>query len=246
MNPELQRNLWLEAPARRLIGTAAVAALIFLLVWLVDRGRHPQAIVVAGAVLFVGAALIWAPRDARAAVTDEVYARTWDFQRLSALAPWTLTWGKLVGATARPWLLAGLSLLIAFLQLASVTSVGHALFWALIAVGLGVLMQAGGLAVGLIEIRKSRAAGRPPGQRSPGLAVLALAILAGCAAIWAHTHMVWSADVHGGVLTPGRQPLTWWGGRLRSRALRRRQSCGVRDLRRGLGLAADASRASTP
>jgi hypothetical protein len=211
MNPELQRNLWLDAPARRLMGTAAVPALIFLLVWLVDRGSHPQAVVVAGAVLFVGAALIWAPLQARAAVIDEVYARTWDFQRTCALAPWSLTWGKLVGATARPWLLAGLSLLVAALQLASVTSFSHALFWAIVALSLGVLMQASGLAVGLIEIRKSRAAGRPPGQRSPGLALLTLALLAAGAVIWAHTHMVWSADLHGGVLTPGQQPLVWWG-----------------------------------
>jgi hypothetical protein len=211
MNPELQRNLWLDAPARRLIGTAAVPALIFLVVWLVDRGAHPNAIVVAGALLFVGAALIWAPREARASVTDEVYARTWDFQRTSALAPWTLTWGKLAGATARAWLLAALSLLIAFLQLASVTSLSHALFWAIVALGLGVLMQASGLAVGLIEIRKSRAAGRPPVARSAGLALLGLALLSGAAVIWAHTHMIWSADLHGGVLTPGRNPLLWWG-----------------------------------
>jgi hypothetical protein len=211
MNPELQRNLWLDAPGRRLIGTAAVPALIFLVIWLIDRGRHPHVIVVAGGVLFVGAALIWAPLQTRAAVTDEVYARTWDFQRTCALAPWSLTWGKLVGATARPWLLASLSLLVAALQLASLTRFTTALFWAIVAVGLGVLMQASGLAVGLIEIRKSRAAGRPPGARSPGLALLFLALLAGCAAIWAHTHMVWSADLHGGVLTPGHKPLVWWG-----------------------------------
>jgi hypothetical protein len=211
MNPELQRNLWLDAPVRRLIGTAVVPVLIFIVVWLVDRGHHPHAIVVAGAILFIGAALIWAPRETRASVTDEVYARTWDFQRTCALAPWTLTWGKLVGATARPWLLAGLSLLIAFLQLASISSFNHALFWAIVALGLGVLMQASGLAVGLIEIRKSRAAGKPPGARSPGLAILGLALLAGAAIVWAHTHMVWSADLHGGVLTPGRKPLIWWG-----------------------------------
>jgi hypothetical protein len=211
MNPELQRNLWLDAPARRLVGTAAIPVLIFLLVWLVDRGNHPYAIVVAGGTLFVGAALIWGPRETRASVIDEVYARTWDFQRSSALAPWTLAWGKLVGATARAWLLAGLSLLVAFLQLASLTSFSHALFWAIVAVGLGVVMQASGLAVGLIEIRKSRAAGRPPGARSPGQALLALALLAAGAIIWARTHMVWSADLHGGVLTPGRKPLIWWG-----------------------------------
>jgi len=211
MNPELQRNLWLDAPARRLIGTAAVPVVIFLLVWLIDRGNHPTAVVIAGAALFIGAALIWAPREARASVTDEVYARTWDFQRGCALAPWTLTWGKLVGATARAWLLAGISLLIAALQLASTTSFSHAVFWAIVALGLAVLMQASGLAVGLIEIRKSRAAGKPPGKRSPGLALLGLALLAAGAVIWAHTHMVWSADVHGGVLTPGRKPLVWWG-----------------------------------
>jgi hypothetical protein len=194
-----------------LIATAVIPALIFVLVWLVDRGNHPYAIVVAGGALFVGAALIWAPREARAAVTDEVYARTWDFQRTCALTPWALTWGKLVGATTLPWLVAGLSLLVAFLQLASLTSLRHALFWAMVAVGLGVLMQASGLAVGLIEIRKSRAAGAPPSPRSASLALLALALLAGAAAIWAHTHVYWAADPQPDALPAGPRPLVWWG-----------------------------------
>ncbi len=211
MNPELQRNLWLEAPPRRLIGAAAAPAVVFLLVWLVDRGAHAYAVVISGATLFIGAALIWAPREARAAVTDEVFARTWDFQRTCALAPWSLTWGKLVGATALAWVTAGLSLLVAFLQLASVTSVSHALFWATVAVGLGVLMQASGLAVGLLEIRKRRAAGQPPGARSFGLALLALALIAAAAAIWAHTHIYWASAPSGDAMPSGSRPLVWWG-----------------------------------
>jgi len=72
-------------------------------------------------------------------------------------------------------------------------------------------MQASGLAVGLIEIRKRRAAGRPPSQRSPGLAILTLALLAATAAIWAHTHVYWSSMNVIAPQTPFPRPLVWWG-----------------------------------
>jgi hypothetical protein len=213
MNPELRRHLWLDAQPRRLIiGWAGLAGL-FLVVWLIDRGRDPHAFVFAGGLAFVIGALIWSPREARAAVTDEVHARTWDFQRLSALSAWSMTWGKLVGSAARPWAFAAPGLLIAALQLASISSVSHALFWVLTALGLGVFMQASGLAVGLIEIRKSRAVGKPPGLRSAGLWIVTLCLLVLGAAVWVHTHAVWTIHIQTGTLTASGQPLIWWGGR---------------------------------
>ncbi|MGC1301602.1 MAG: hypothetical protein WA840_04435, partial [Caulobacteraceae bacterium] len=128
MNPELQRHLWLDATPRRLTWAGVAVLIAFALVWLVDRGRHAYAATLVGALLFFFAGLIWAPRAARRAVIAEVVAHTWDFQRLSALAPWNMTWGKLAGATLRPWTVAGGGLLIAGLQLASTSTLRHSLF----------------------------------------------------------------------------------------------------------------------
>ncbi len=207
MNPELQRNLWLEATRRQIASAAVLLGLIFVLVWLLGRGRDAHDFVLAGGLVFVVAGLLWGSREARASVVHEVYNRTWDFQRLSALSPWTLTWGKLVGATSRPWMFAGVALAVAFLQLASISSVAHALFWALVGLGCAVFLQASGMAVGLIEIRKARALGRLPGLRSPGLSLLLL-VLAGLGlSVWRRTHPF---GLHGFGLDGEVTPLFWW------------------------------------
>ncbi len=211
MNPELQRNLWLEASRRQLVFAGAITAMIFVAVWLLDRGRSAYDFVGVGAVMFVACALVWAPRQARASVVDEVYGRTWDLQRLSALTPWTMTWGKLVGATSRTWVFSGAALVIAFLQYASLTSTPHALFWVLIGFGLAALLQASGMAVGLIEIRKARVLGRLPGLRSPGLIGLGFVLVIGASAIWSHHHAAWTANLGKGTLAAAGRPLVWWG-----------------------------------
>ena len=184
MNPELQRNLWLEATPRRLAFAAAGVAGVFVAVWLLDRGRHAYAVTLAGSLVFFAAALAWAPRAARAAVTEEVRGGSWDFQRLCALSPWEMTWGKLAGATARPWVGAALGLGLAALQLASTSSLRHAGFWVLVALGLAVTLQASGLATGLIDVRRARASGRPLSGRAPGLLLLMLGLVSLAALVW--------------------------------------------------------------
>ncbi len=189
MNPELQRHLWLDATPRRLTWAGVGVLIAFVLVWLVDRGRHAYVATIAGAAIFFAAGLVWAPRAARRSATQEALDGTWDFQRLSALSPWTLTWGKLAGATLRPWTMAAGGLFIAFLQLASTSTFRHALFWLLVALGLGVTLQAAGLATGLLDIRRARAAGRSLSGRAPGLLILALALLTFAALTWARVRM---------------------------------------------------------
>lgn len=100
INPELQRNLWLEFSAQRLAVMPLVLAAIFYLAF--ETGGLPA---VAGIARWtcMALALLWGTRLAGDAVSDEVLARTWDWQRLSSLAPWTLTWGKLIGAPSYAW-----------------------------------------------------------------------------------------------------------------------------------------------
>ena len=184
LNPELRRNLWLHATPRKLAFAGAVLAGVFVAVWLLDRGRHAYAVTLAGAVVFCISALGWAPRAARNAVTGEVQGGTWDAQRLSALTPWAMTWGKLAGATARPWATAAGGLALTALQLASTSSLRHAGFWVLVALGLAATLQASGLATGLIDVRRARASGRPLSVRAPGLLLLALTLLSLAVLVW--------------------------------------------------------------
>ena len=100
MNPEFQRNLWLELPSHRLVAMPAVLVLVFFAAWLAG-----------GSLSFAGAAqllialllIVWGSRLAAEAVLAEVIGHTWDSQRMSALGPWEMTWGKLIGSTVFMW-----------------------------------------------------------------------------------------------------------------------------------------------
>ncbi len=184
MNSELRRNLWLHATRRKLAFAGAVLAGVFVAVWLLDRGRHAYAVTLAGAVVFCASALGWAPWAARASVTHEARTGTWEAQRLSALSPWAMTWGKLAGSTARTWATAAGGLLLAALQLASTSSFGHAAFWVLTALGLAATLQASGLATGVLDVRRARASGRSSSARAPGLLLLVLGLLSLVVLVW--------------------------------------------------------------
>ena len=57
LNPELRRNLWLDATPRKLAFAGAVLLGVFVAVWLLDRGRHAYAVTLAGAAVFAVSAL---------------------------------------------------------------------------------------------------------------------------------------------------------------------------------------------
>ena len=166
MNPELQRNLWLEATPRRLVWIGAAVGLVYVAALLAANGMAPglngsaRAAQIVGAGLFVIAGFIWGPREAGQAVLVEIGQRTWDFQRLSALTPWSMAWGKLLGSTAVPWLVALTGLIGA--TPGGIQRMG-ALDWAhtvVTAIGIALILQAGAMALALVSVRKARAEGR--------------------------------------------------------------------------------------
>lgn len=170
MNPELQRNLWLEASPRR-IGWAATAFLgVLAAVWLSSDGQGASdqlsALGGAGAFIFFAAALVWGVRLAGQSIGSEIGERTWDFQRLSALDPWAMTWGKLFGATALAWAVGGAGLLVATAAYAAQSGPAETLQFFVSAVALAVLLQAAGMAAALVGVRKARVEGRIATLRS--------------------------------------------------------------------------------
>ncbi len=100
MNPEFQRNLWLELPTHRLIAMPAVLMLVFLATWL---GGGLQALPPVAEITLALLLIVWGSRLAADSVISEVTARTWDNQRMSDLGPVEMTWGKLLGATIYVW-----------------------------------------------------------------------------------------------------------------------------------------------
>jgi hypothetical protein len=178
MNPEFQRNLWLEAGPRRLAWTAVALAAVYVCSLIIGEDKPITALGIAGALVFTVAGLLWGPRIAGRAVGDEVAQRTWDFQRLSALQPWSMTWGKLFGATALSWVAALTGLV--FAALAAIESDGLETGLKLVvgAVSGAVLLQAGSMALALVGVRRARAEGRSAAFRFTFGGFIALFVIA--------------------------------------------------------------------
>ncbi|MGD9744688.1 MAG: hypothetical protein AB7V53_18750, partial [Dongiaceae bacterium] len=99
MNPELVRNLWVELTPRRILAALFVLGSVFALAW-ASMQADDRALARAALWAYYLIVLLWGPRQAALTLADEVADRTWDTQRMSALGPWQMAWGKLAGGTS--------------------------------------------------------------------------------------------------------------------------------------------------
>lgn len=119
VNPEFQRNVWLELTPHRLISMPAVLLAVFFLVYLIAGDHYPQPLRIAAMTIFFLLTLLWGSRLAGEALVNEVQDKTWDQQRMSSIPPWSMSWGKLFGSTVFTWYGAAICLvayIIAALQ----------------------------------------------------------------------------------------------------------------------------------
>ncbi len=155
LNPELRRNLWLELTLHRLIAMPVVLLMVFAMIHVAgEEGAEKVAVAAAWiAGLLLGA---WGVRNAGDCVLEEVRARTWDAQRLSAIGPWSMTWSKLLGSVSFAWY-GGLIALAVLLACAPRDwPVSAAMVAAMIVAG-SVLAQAAACLAGLATARKGHA-----------------------------------------------------------------------------------------
>ena len=175
MNPEFQRQLWLQFSPTRLALLPVLLAACFAAVGLSGTDHPASALAYSGASLF--GLLVWGMGTlaAGASVMDEITERTWDQQRMSAMRPWAMTWGKLAGAAAYGWYGGAFSLLVAVpASVLAGEPPGLVLRLALAGVLVGLLLQAMLIAVNL---QLAKVGGRM--ARRGGLSVLLLALLWG-------------------------------------------------------------------
>lgn len=106
-NPEFQRQLWLNWRPSLVLWTLLLSALILALPLALSapHERLPSLGTVAVAGLWVSTTA-YASMLAGRSLSEELRHNTWDWQRLSALTPWQMAWGKLLGATLPAWLYA--------------------------------------------------------------------------------------------------------------------------------------------
>jgi hypothetical protein len=151
-NPELRRNLWLEFSLHRVIAVPAVIALIALLIVASDKKDVVKNLAMAAAMGYGAMVLLWGTRLAAASVLDEAQERTWDAQRMSSITPWSMTWGKLVGATSFTWY-GGAILLAIFLAAGGIAGLPVLRYAALMICG-AILLHAMALNASVLAARK--------------------------------------------------------------------------------------------
>jgi hypothetical protein len=154
MNPELRRNLWLELTAHRMIAMPGMLFLVFAMFIAADTDHWPAMLFSTAVAFFVLLVHVWGMRQASEAVSEEVRDRTWDWQRLSALGPWQMAWGKLAGATAFTWYGAAICLAAMGISAANGAGRDNAGWLALALVASGVALHGTLLAASLQAARK--------------------------------------------------------------------------------------------
>ena len=189
MNPEFRRQLWLQFSATRAALLPLLLAGCFAAVYLTVPGPSAIPLTWAGAVLFGVLVLGMGTLAAGASVTDEIADRTWDQQRMSAMQPWAMTWGKLAGASAYGWYGGTLCLLVAVPSASMWEPLAYVAKLALTAVLAGLFLQALLIAVNLQLLKASSRV-----SRRGGVWALLLVLLWGSGTVLATLrgqHVMW-------------------------------------------------------
>lgn len=151
MNPEFERNRWLELTPRRILLMVGILALIFFAAALVGNDWTPAG---AASWLYYLIVVVWGSRSAALSVVGEIRDRTWDGQRLSSLGAGTMAWGKLFGATVYNWLGGAICLSLVLVNVAVHQGAATAVIEALYYIGIGVIAQAAALLASLVAIER--------------------------------------------------------------------------------------------
>lgn len=154
INPEFQRNIWLEISAYHIALMTIILGLVFSLVTLVN-GEIDESLAYISLALFVILVPIWGGKLAHQSIIQEVDNHTWDGQRMSSIAPWSMTWGKLFGSTLLTWF-GGAICLVVYVMAALTASASLLLITkiTLVFVFIGLFCQATSMMSALMQIHQ--------------------------------------------------------------------------------------------
>ena len=159
-NPEFLRNLWLEITPWRLIAIPSLIGAIFLVGFLINGRVLDSGTATVAILMYAAIVLIWGSRVASESVVQEIGARTWDGQRMSALSPLSLAVGKLFGSTVHVWYGGLICLALYALSYGELIPTDRLAQFVLLYLGAGILCHAIGVLVSLQAVQKRREFGR--------------------------------------------------------------------------------------
>ena len=151
MNPEFQRNVWLELTPLRLIVLTALLALAFFAAALSGGLITPGGV---ARLLFIAIVVVWGTHNAARSVVGEIRDRTWDGQRLSSLGAGTMMWGKLFGATVFNWVGGAICLMAIAADAVNTSGLTAAAAEIVYYIAMGLIAQATSLNASLTGARR--------------------------------------------------------------------------------------------
>ncbi len=202
MNPEFQRNLWLEMTPRRMTLMVVLLALVFFAAAI--AGGSDYSLGGTAEWLYYAIVVVWGTRNAAMAVVGEIRERTWDMQLLSAIGPGEMTWGKLFGSTVYNWFGGAICLAVLLSDRATHQSAATAFIGLVYYLAVGAISQAAAFLASLVAIRRRQAHSR--------LDIFVYQVIGLAAGVAVYT--IWSiADPAGSILTrkPASDFVIWWG-----------------------------------
>jgi len=233
VNPEFRRNLWLQLSWPKIVLTPVLIGTVFAV--LGSTLGLPFVHLAAGYGFWL-AAVLWGTRRAADSIAEEASGATWHSQRMSSLDAWAMTWGKLLGATAFPWYVALICLVVqqgtwtlvgtgvcgpAFFGRMAPTMdaaaclAGYERLWAapvwMIVIALSA--QATALAVVLAALRRQPLALRLPVTLAQAVAILLLAALSQLYLPLSGTGATVTLGLDG-VRSLAQRPIHWYGTRV--------------------------------
>ncbi|WP_417912934.1 hypothetical protein [Candidatus Electronema sp. TJ] len=113
-NPEFRKNIQLEINPVKLVLMPMVLGMVFVSVYLSNTKEvAAQPMQITSLILFTLLVFVWGTKMVVESLVSEFNNRTWDSQRMTAISPWSLAWGKLFGSSLFAWY-GGLYCLLVF------------------------------------------------------------------------------------------------------------------------------------
>ena len=114
-NPEFRKNIQLDFNAVKLVLVPLVLGMIFAISYLSVEKNEPAApqLQLTALILFTVLVFVWGTKMVVESLISEFNDRTWDSQRMTAISPWSLAGGKLIGSSLVAWY-GGLFCLLVF------------------------------------------------------------------------------------------------------------------------------------
>lgn len=158
INPEFTRNLWLELTIQRLIAMPIILSGLFFLIFYtvkeVSSALNWTLLMYFILVSIRGTSLV------SRSIIKEIRSKTWDFQRMTIINPWSMVWGKLFGSSIHSWY-GGIIIIIVYFSCIFLVSEPFLYFkLGILAIIFSLFLQSMSMLSALIGIRSYRENGK--------------------------------------------------------------------------------------